>query len=358
MHKDSKEKPLGASDLLQQSQDYYKDYYKLSLEDRFSTYRTLVIGEHFRRQETLKSFCEKEKAFPLKRLTSDELTEELSDIIPTFRGNVIGRSLFPSTALHYILDPRDMITFFADSAIGTTRSRVVGKHDNLLRPDHNALAGCVILQAQQQTEREDTFVTLHETAHVKSFHLPNGMRREAYQKEVFHCKRREIEKCVETIIALDQAIAIDEAAACVESYAALQADRRNSFVQEFIDEWSGYMHNVYMRKLEAFKRNSHIKNSVKTTIAAYERARKHFPRSLLESTLSLAKKLRNPQHTECLGYALSHVREALDILDYHEIPQHLETLCLNVVEPHRLYGQQSYPLTLFAKVTEHHGELN
>jgi hypothetical protein len=118
--------------------DPNRAYYDLPLEQRFVEYhRWGWQRPHKNRQKVLKQLHEHDKEE--KRLTPEQLTDELKEIIPSFEGVVLRRdyNAWPS----YVLSQQDMHALFGESVLGRVTGKVVVASDKLLAPEHQDLAG-------------------------------------------------------------------------------------------------------------------------------------------------------------------------------------------------------------------------
>jgi len=313
------------------------EFYNLPLEARFQKYQDLTHEIYDKRKTALEPFDKNESSFPEKRLTPEELTAELTGIVPSFDGNVLGRFFFPSVALHYILEPKEMESLFGESPFGRYTGKVIGDADGLLAPEHSNLSGLVIVQAKQETSEKDRFIASHEAYHSTNFHNPNGVRRDNYAQRLKNANGLSQEELVDIMIGLDQAILIDEAGASIRAYDSLGDEQRNRFRGEYIQELRDASRNILGFQLNSARISGTLDEPVIQRINQHELASIGFSIVIKQSVENLADTLQNPERLEPLGYAMSYVGEALQILDFDEIPEGLESLCLEVLEPHRLY---------------------
>jgi len=322
--------------------DFDREFYDLPLEDRFARYKAFEHQLYERRKSALEGFSEKETTYPKKRLTPAELTEELREIVPSFDGQVIDRFFFPFVAMHYIIEHADMEALFGESPFGRYTGKVIGESDGLLSPDHNGLSGLVIVQAKQPTPDKDRFIAAHELYHSNHFHYPNSERRDKYAERLTDTSGLTPKEIVAVLIGLDRAILIDEAGACIDAYDSLGDEQRHMFLREYGQEVRNSTRNILGFQLSAARSSGNLDEETVSQINQHEQASMAFGRVISQATQNLSHKLQNPENLEPLGYAMSYVGEALQILDFDEIPGGIESLCVEVLEPHRLNRDISF----------------
>lgn len=318
------------------SHDCDRNFYELPLEDRFVRYKTIVHESYNKREALLEPFSKKESSYPKKRLTPTELTEELIEIVPCFKGQVVGRHFFPFVALHYIVEQDDMESLFGESLFGRYTGKVIGVSDTLLSSEHADLSGLVIVQARQPTQEKDRFIAAHEIYHSNHFHYPNGVRLDNYATKLKDTPGLTAQEIVDIMIGLDRAILLDEAGACVNAYDSLGDKQRPRFTTEYIQELKDSSRNMLGFKLDAARGSGKLDEETIRKINQHEQASMAFPTIIHQATQKLSRRLENPEDLEPLGYAMSYVAEALQILDFNEIAEGIESLCVDVIEPDRL----------------------
>jgi len=315
--------------------DPKKDFYDLPLSDRYEKYSELVIAAADKRKGLLKDFADNESSWTEeKRLSPEELTEELKSLMPRFDGKVVGRLFPPSDALHYIVEQEVMDEFFPAGIFERVTGKVICLEDELLAPEWEKLAGLVIMQAKSESEEKDMFIAMHEEHHVYIYHLPNSIRRQQLSGKLTKFRYYPYGKRAEILIGLHQAIQIDETAVIIASYNSLGDKERQRFRAEFIGEFNDCARRSWF-ELDDIRRSGRVTDEVIQRINQYERASMEFPYKVGPMTLRIGSKLMNPERLEPLGYAMSYVTEALQVLDYHEIDQ-LEEFCVEVLEPTKL----------------------
>ncbi len=335
--------------------DPHSDYYDLSLEQRFAAYNLWVWKTAYDHREcVLKDLGNADSGD--KRPTAKDLTDELKKIIPSFTGTVLRRdyNAWPS----YVLTTGDMRSLFGESLFGKVTGKVVVESDNLLSPDHQDLAGYVILIEEQENEEKEGFIASHEGEHAGNSRYPNALRRDQYYSALKQGKFLSSEQAVQTIIGLDEAIQIDEAGAVIDSYRWLECRTwkpwkpgRNDetydvslikswwdrFGRDFIGELKESSRNMLGFQLSSFRASGNLNTKVIDNINQHERNSMKFPLIMKQTTERLANKLQNPESLEPLSYAMSYITESLQIVDYSEIIDGtLESFCADVLEPHRL----------------------
>ena len=338
--------------------DPKKDYYDLSLEERFSRYKSLVPGIYDKKRKVIKPFEKERVSFQdgqlhEERLTPEQLTQELSQILPSFRGRVLGRIFFPINSLHYIVSEEDMHSLFGESPFGKYTGKVVGLHDGLLAFEHEDLSGLVIIQADQGNTDKNRFIADHEYSHSQWFSYPNGLRRDTSALQLRDTSSLSPLEIAELMITLSQAILIDEANACLESYSFLISDSKSGksslgekvdlFRREYVLEVRNASKNMLGFHLDSLRQSGLIDQEHVALINHYELLSFRFPFEILRVVQTLSRTLTNPECLEPLGYAFSYVCEALQILDFEEVFEGgLEIFCRELMEPYRLYGRMNF----------------
>lgn len=318
-----------------------KNYYDLALPDRFRVYTALNSQITSRNQSVLKAFRE-ENGLPPQDLTPDQLTQELRNIIPSFKGRCLGRLLDPTVALHYIVDPESMADLFDTSespfhVFSRMTGKVVLENDTLLSPDHQDLAGLVVVQAQMESPEMDWMVAKHEEGHVRySSHYPNAKRRSTHQDRLL--QRLTPPEQVNTLIALNEAIILDEAGACLRSYAYL-SDPKERFLEEYLEEVRNSSRNTTRWDLSAIKDRGMVEKGFVERIDKNQTSTFLIPQAIQKTVGNLAAKLTSDGVKNPWTRALLLVEEALQIVDFQEIPTELENFCLEVLTPARLVSE-------------------
>lgn len=332
--------------------DPNKDYYNLSLEQRFSEYQKWAWRRAYgQREKILKQLHENDKG---DRLASKQLTAELKEIIPSFPGVVLRRdyNAWPS----YVLSSENMQALFAESVFGRTTGKVVTKSDKLLSPHHQNLAGYIILIEEQDNLEKEGFIAAHEMYHASHTGYPSALRRDQYHNQLRNNHGLSPEETVGVMIGLDRAIQMDEAGAVLSSYEWLELRTWKLWIPggngvmykvDLIKEWyhkfnieselKNASRNLLGFKLSSARSSGSVGPKTVDAINQHERDSMMFPVRIKEATERIAQQSRNPENLEPLSYAISYVNEALQIVDYGEIMNGtLEPFCVDVLEPHRL----------------------
>lgn len=311
----------------------YRGYYQLPLEQRLGTYILLASKIYDRNAEILSNF-QAEKNYPSQdELDFDQLTEEFTSIAPRFKGRVISRLFHPSIALHYIIDSESLETLFNQSVFGRLTGKVIIEDDGVLAPQYKHLSGLVIVQPKMESSAKDRQIAFHEINHAIYSQYPNAKRRDALSAKLSE-DIPTIDR-VNTLISLNETIFIDEAAASMHPYKILGGSR-GLFKTEYIEEVRGAMRNMIGFQLAAIRSSGDIDDFTVARINTHEIYFMRFPFLIQEAVENLVSRLRNPEKLEPLGYAISYVEEALQILNFNQIASDLEHFCLQVLEPYRL----------------------
>ncbi len=337
--------------------DPNRNYYDLPLEQRFSEYHRWGWrrpSEH--RQKVLKQLYQNDEG--KKRLTTERLTNELKEIIPSFNGLVLRRdyNAWPS----YVIKKEDMQALFGESVFGRVTGKVIVASDNLLSLDHQDLAGHIILIEEQDRLEKEGFIAAHEGYHADHTGYPNALRRDLYHDQLINTSNLPPEEITRVMIGLDRAIQIDEAGAVIASYDWLELRTwkpwiprgdgiKDCYDNDLVKEWYGRFGTNFVTELKNASRNmlgfqlssarssGQFSDDLIDAINQHERDSMAFPMSIREATERMSRQLRNPEGLEPLSYAMSYVEEALQIVDYSEIiGGKLEMFCVDVLEPYRL----------------------
>ena len=337
--------------------DPNRDYYDLPLEQRFAEYQRWGWQKPYEhRQKVLKQLHENDKGE--ERLTQEQLTDELKGLIPSFDSVVLRRdyNAWPS----YVLSQEDMQALFGESVFGRVSGKVVVASDNLLAPDHQDLAGYIILIGEQESLEKEGFIASHEGYHASHTGYPNALRRDQYHGQLRDTTGLSPQEIVRVMIGLDRAIQIDEAGAVIDSYDWLECrtwkpwipggdgvhdrydaemikDWYGKFGIEFVTELKNASRNMLGFQLSSARSSGHLPEDLVSEINQHEKDSMIFPVTIKEATEKMSRRLRNPEGLEPLSYTMSYVKEALQIVDYREIIDgKLEPFCVDVLEPHRL----------------------
>lgn len=336
--------------------DPNRGYYDLPLEQRFSEYRRWGWRRPYeQRQKVLKQLSDNDKDWK-KRLTPEQLTDELKKIIPSFNGVVLRRdyNAWPS----YVLTREDMQALFGESVFGKVTGKVVVASDYLLAPEHQNLAGHIILIEEQESLEKEGFIASHEGYHSSHTGYPNALRRDKYHGQLRDTNGLSPEEIVGVMIGLDRAIQIDEAGAVLDSYKWLECRTWKPYIPggngacydaelikrwygkfglEFVTELKNASRNMLGFRLSSARSSGQLSDDLIDAINQHERDSMLFPVIVKEATERISRRLRNHEGLEQLGYAMSYVTEALLIADYQEIIDgKLELFCVDVLEPRRL----------------------
>ncbi len=313
-------------------------YYQLPLEQRLETYVFLVHKIYDRNAEVLNKFQTGRGYTSDSKPDSSQLTAELRDIAPRFNGQVQSRFFHPSVSLHYITDSASMADLFNQSLFGRITGKVIVDGDNVLAAHHRDLSGLVIVQAKMETPERDRHVAMHEVNHAIHSQYPNAKRRDRLASK-FSEDMSVIDR-VSTLVGLNEAIIIDEAAASIHPYAGLE-EPKAVFTADYVGEVRDATRNMIGFQLSAIRNSGEVDDFTAARITKHERDSVRVPFAIQNAIESLASRLRNPEKLDPWGYAMSYVEEALQIVDFGEISTDLERFCLQVLEPHRLYGRST-----------------
>ena len=352
--------------------DPHRDYYDLPLEQRFSEYQRWGWRRPYEhRQKVLKQLYENDKGE--ERLTPEQLTVELRGIIPSFEGVVLRRDYngWPS----YVLTQEDMQALFGEPVFGRVTGKVVVASDSLISPDHQDLAGHIILIGEQESLEKEGFIASHEGYHASHTGYPNALRRDKYHRQLRDTTGLSPEEIVHVMIGLDRAIQIGEAGAVIDSYGWLECRTWKPWIPggngarydaNLIKEWYGRFGLDFVTELKNASRNmlgfqlssarssGQLSDDLIDAINQHERDSLVFPVTVKEATERMSRRLQNPEGLEPLGYAMSYAKEALQIVDYPEIIDgKLEPFCVDVLEPQRLGSWPGFGAAFAQALTRH-----
>lgn len=329
----------------------YGNYYSLPLHERFERYQEIMWKLYEESGEILKPYFENwsecirdMRGWPPfdpqeMRTIKGFLTDELKRIIPTFNGRVIFR--LKSRALHYLIRQDDMRRLFRTSVKGYPIGKVISLNDGLLAEGYEKLAGRVVLVEDRGSAKKNDATTAHEDYHSEYYYYPNGRRRDAYFQLLTSDLVGSPDERAYGLIAFDRATLLDESGACVQEFRGFdRRTERGRARKEFLRKYTETVKNAKGVEaglgLDQLRKSGELDPETVTDINWYEQASMVLPATIRSATKRFAEQLVNPEGSEPVGYALSYLGEALQILDFHEVPGLLASLCVDVLEPNRL----------------------